>query len=382
MAVLKIKSVPQKYTDELAYQQLLDYIMRPDKTPDHYIGGFAVHPQYAAEEMQLVSQAYHQNRGVRLRHWIISFEKHELADAWHANQFAQMACRFYADTYQIVYSVHEDTGHLHVHFVMNMFYRIVKSDLEDKPFSMICPNQWPAAYSAVAEMINKFNINCRNLHAFAMDEWADENGNVAPLTYGAGLGYSFLNHFYYRIREDLRPARDHWHTFTNELRANDAYSNVIDEVTGGGVDVIYTATGWPGHTAFIDPRSEEFKAASMEEFLQLGSRITTEVPLTVCENSLFGPMGASGDVWAVPPKSATIGPRDVMHAKEVVELHNFANADGSSWQRMVSRLELYGPISMECPASIYRLKKGVCYVSEAIAKPFGSWYNGIADKDI
>ena len=168
--------------------------------------------------------------------------------------------------------------------VQDMFYRIVKSDLEDKPFSMICPNQWPAAYSAVAEMINKFNINCRNLHAFAMDEWADENGNVAPLT--------------------------------------------------------------------------------------------------VCENSLFGPMGASGDVWAVPPKSATIGPRDVMHAKEVVELHNFANADGSSWQRMVSRLELYGPISMECPASIYRLKKGVCYVSEAIAKPFGSWYNGIADKDI
>lgn len=56
MAVLKIKSVPQKYTDELAYQQLLDYIMRSDKTPDHYIGGFAVHPQYAAEEMQLVSQ--------------------------------------------------------------------------------------------------------------------------------------------------------------------------------------------------------------------------------------------------------------------------------------------------------------------------------------
>ena len=51
MAVLKIKSVPQKYTDELAYQQLLDYIMRSDKTPDHYIGGFAVHPQYAAEEM-------------------------------------------------------------------------------------------------------------------------------------------------------------------------------------------------------------------------------------------------------------------------------------------------------------------------------------------
>ena len=37
-----------------------------------------------------------------------------------------------------------------------------------------------------------------------------------------------------------------------------------------------------------------------------------------------------------------------MHAKEVVELHNFANADGSSWQRMVSRLELYGKAGRNC----------------------------------
>ncbi|MBQ3491059.1 MAG: hypothetical protein IJA74_00735 [Oscillospiraceae bacterium] len=266
--------------------------------------------------------------------------------------------------------------------VQDMFYRILKSDLEDKPFSMICPNQWPGAYSAVAEMLNKFNISARNVHAFAMDEWADENGNVAPLTYGAGLGYSFMNHFYGRIREDLRPPVDHWHTLNNDNKGDNVYSDMIDEITGGGVDVIYTATGWPGHTAFIDPRCEEFAADSLEEFLQLGSRVATQIPLTVCENSLFAPMGGSGDVWAVPPRSATIGPRDVMHAKERVELHNFVNADGTSWQRMISRLELYGPISMECPASILRLGKGTCYVSEAIAKPFGSWEYGRALGDL
>jgi hypothetical protein len=49
---------------------------------------------------------------------------------------------------------------------------------------------------------------------------------------------------------------------------------------------------------------------------------------------------------------------------------------------MVSRLELYGPISKECPASIMRLGKGTCYVSEAIAKPFGSWSYGLPDKDL
>ena len=178
------------------------------------------------------------------------------------------------------------------------------------------------------------------------------------------------------------PPVDHWHTHNNENKGTNVYSDMIDEITGGGVDVVYTATGWPGHTAFIDPRTEEFAADSLEAFCELGSRIVTTTPLTICENSLFGPMGASGDVWATPFKAAPIGPRDICHAKERVELHNFVNADGSSWQRMVSRLELYGPISMEFPASILRLGKGTCYVSEAIAKPFASWHCGIEDKDL
>ena len=266
--------------------------------------------------------------------------------------------------------------------VQDLFYRILMSDINNTRLTIICPNQWPDAYSAVAEMLNKFNVSARNVHAFAMDEWADEDGNVAPLTYGAGLGYSFRNHFYGRIREDLRPDVENWHVFTNENKGEGVYSSIIEEISGGGVDVVYSATGWPGHTAFIDPGCPEFKADTLEEFCRLGSRLVTEVPLTICENSLFSPMGASGDVWAVPPRAATIGPRDIVSAKERFELHNFVNPDGSSWQRMISRLELYGPISMECPASIMRLGKGTCYVSEAIAKPFASWHCGIEDKNI
>jgi len=266
--------------------------------------------------------------------------------------------------------------------VQDVFHRIYISDVNDTHLTMIFPNQWPAAYQAIAEMINRYNVSCRNVDAFAMDEWADEDGNVAPLTYGAGLGYSFRNHFYGVIREDLRPSVEHWHVFTNENKADNVYSQQIEECGGGGADVVYSATGWPGHTAFIDPGAEEFRADSLDKFCKLGSRLTSETPLTICENSLFAPMGASGDVWAVPPRAATIGPRDIVNAKDRFELHNFVNPGGDSWQRMISRIELYGPISMECPASIMRLGKGVCCVSEAIAKPFGSWPCGIAFKDL
>lgn len=263
--------------------------------------------------------------------------------------------------------------------VQDVFHRIYLSDVMDKTLTMIFPNQWPAAYGAIAEMINRSNVSCRNVHAFAMDEWADEDGNVAPLTYGAGLGYSFRNHFYGKIREDLRPSEDHWHVFTNENKGENVYSKLIEEIGGGGADVVYSATGWPGHTAFIDPGAPEFAASSLEEYCKLGSRLTTETPLTICENSLFGAMGASGDVWAVPPRAVTIGPRDIVNARERIELHNFSNPGGDSWQRMISRIELYGPISMECPASIMRLGKGTCYVSEVIARPFGSWTAGLPD---
>ena len=264
----------------------------------------------------------------------------------------------------------------------DIFYRICLSDVMDRHLTMIFPNQWPGVYSAVAETINRYNVSCRNVDAFAMDEWADEEGNVAPLTYGAGLGYSFRNHFYGNIREDLRPSEDHWHVFTDENKGTDVYSRMIEECGDGGADVVYSATGWPGHTAFIDPGAKEFQADSLEEFCKLGSRLTTETPLTICENSLFAAMGASGDVWAVPPRAVTIGPRDIVNARERFEIHTFCNPGGDSWQRMISRIELYGPISMECPASIMRLGKGVCYVSEAIAKPFGNWYNGIQNQDL
>ena len=38
-----------------------------------------------------------------------------------------------------------------------------------------------------------------------MDEWADEEGNVAPVTYRSGFTYSFLKYFIDKIRPELRP---------------------------------------------------------------------------------------------------------------------------------------------------------------------------------
>lgn len=246
-----------------------------------------------------------------------------------------------------------------------LFNWIYRSDVEDKKTVIVFPNSWKNIYPAVAQMCNQYNISARNLHAFCMDEYADENGNVAPITYGPSLGGHFLREFYLSFREDLRPPLKQIHYYTNENVSY--YSDLIDETGDGGADLIVSATGWTGHTAFIDPKTKAFRAETLDEFLQIPAGFVDNHRLTIVQNS--GSFG-SGDLYHTPRYSVSIGPRDVMHARDHLERHDLGYVGGySSWERMISRLQLYGPVCMEVPASIYQLTKGTIYVSEAMAAP-------------
>ena len=79
---------------------------------------------------------------------------------------------------------------------------------------MILPN--PAhCYRKVAYLINKFQVNCKNLYTFNMDEYADENGNIAPESYPQSFMRSLKQYFYYQIDKDLRPDEKNIQTPTN-----------------------------------------------------------------------------------------------------------------------------------------------------------------------
>ena len=65
----------------------------------------------------------------------------------------------------------------------------------DKKQVLILGNPEPETYIPVAELINYHKVNCRNLYIFAMDEWADQDGNIAPTTYKAGFAHSLLKLF-------------------------------------------------------------------------------------------------------------------------------------------------------------------------------------------
>lgn len=250
----------------------------------------------------------------------------------------------------------------------DMVSRIQRSDTHNEKLVMILPNPAPVLYEAVAEVINTHRIDCRNVHVFTMDEWADQDGRVAPIEYASGFSHSCMKYFYGSIDEDLRmPLKQMNYPTTANIKD---YSKMITDCGDGGADICYSGPGWTGHIAFVDPRTPEFGTDDLEEFLAMDARVLTLHPMTILQNSLHGCFGCSGDIASVPPRAATIGPADVKRAKNRIEFHALTTMGSfSSWQRMISRLVLHGEVTPHVPASILQLMKTNVYVSEQIAAP-------------
>lgn len=238
----------------------------------------------------------------------------------------------------------------------DMLKRIIESDRMDKKVVMIMCNPCPT-YRKVAYMLNELNVNCRNVKFYMMDEWADEDGNIAPLSYEAGFGNAFMRFMVSNIK-DLGFKEENFIYHSNKTTPD--FSKMLEQ--DGEADIVYSGPGWPGHLAFIDPVDDWFKP-TMEEYLNQGAKVAALHPLTIAQNSLHGGFGSSGDISKVPPKGAMMGPRDAMKAKNVLDMHGITTAGTFvTWQRLTSRLCIFGQPCQEVPASILQLRENPTHI--------------------
>ena len=248
-------------------------------------------------------------------------------------------------------------------FVTDIFFRIKQAADQRERLVMILPQPWPM-YRRVAELINRCRVDCRNLHTFNMDEYANEDGRIAPEDWPYGFTHALKKYFYSQIDQTLRPPERQMIGLTNENLKD--YGRMIADL--GGADICYSGPGWTGHLAFIEPDAPEVPK-DLEAFKQMGPRIVTLSPFTIAQNSLHGSFGSSGDLAAVPPKAATIGPAQVIAAKHRIDFHAIGvHGTVTSWQRLISRLVLHGPVTPLVPESILQTLPTDVWVSETIAQ--------------
>ncbi len=120
MAIYKVTGIGErkKFFDESSYKDAIHYIMDPKKAL--YFGEANVSSiTSAADEMLRVAINFGKNSGKRLRHSILSFNDSDVVTPEMADAFARQIITHYSPYFQIVYAVHTNTRHVHIHFVMN-----------------------------------------------------------------------------------------------------------------------------------------------------------------------------------------------------------------------------------------------------------------------
>lgn len=234
-------------------------------------------------------------------------------------------------------------------WALDIVGNIKKAAEEGRRHVIILPAPNPQ-YALVAQMINQLGISCKHVHTFNMDEYADQDGNTAPRDWRGGFQYWMWHDFFDRINPELRIPEKQIH-FPSTKTVGD-YSRMLEDM--GGADICYGGIGWSGHIAFFEPHLGEEFGNDINAYLQAGSRIVDLNPITICQNTLYADAGGAGDWSWNPPKAATIGPRDLKNSK-LVNFYNGFSVGDISWQRFITRLSMYGPVTPLVPASILQL---------------------------
>jgi glucosamine-6-phosphate deaminase len=239
----------------------------------------------------------------------------------------------------------EDPANFYRAFADDLVGRIRAAHDEGRPFVAILPVGPMPQYELAARTINQERLSLTHVHTFNMDEYANEQGKTAPVTWPGSFQRAMQERFFGLIDPELRPPETQTHFPTDA--AIDGYSARLDEL--GGADVCYGGIGWCGHIAFWESHLGSEFEGDLEAYRQAGARLVELHPMTIMQNALhsFG-----GDWSRVPPKANTIGPREILGARHRSFWLDGDLGGGVSWQRFIARLVAHGPVSEFVPGSI------------------------------
>jgi glucosamine-6-phosphate deaminase len=239
----------------------------------------------------------------------------------------------------------DDADGFYARFAADFVERARTARDEGRQFVVILPVGPMPQYQIAARMINAERLSLRHMHSFNMDEYANEDGVTAPLTWPGSFQRAMQEGFFRLVDPELRPPEDQVHFPTSDAIAD--YSARIEAL--GDADVCYGGIGWSGHIAFWEPQLGAEFEGDLEAWRGAGARLVELHPMTIMQNALH----SFGSDWSwVPPKANTIGPREVLRAKHRSFWLDGDLGGGVSWQRFIARLVAHGPVNEFVPGSV------------------------------
>lgn len=214
---------------------------------------------------------------------------------------------------------------------------IKKANDENRKIAFILPVGPMGMYKWAVYFLKEWNVSCKNVWCFNMDEWADSEGNT--ITGEASFQNAMETAFYNPLGE-LTVPKDHRNFATkNNLPT---YPEKIAALKKEGAKLVLVyGIGRMCHIAFWEPMiGAEF--STDEEWRKQPYRIAVKLhPLTIEQNAITSFKSRTS---LVPCRANTIGPALMFSADYAIGGADGALSRGMQWQGMSLWMTLrFGP---------------------------------------
>lgn len=241
---------------------------------------------------------------------------------------------------------------------------IKKTADEGRKLILILPVGPMGMYRWIIYFLQEWNVSCKHVYGFNMDEWSDAEGNTLEPSNPAAFQYAMQDAFYGPLGELTVPQSQR----NFATRANlPTYPAKIAALKAEGAKLVTVfGIGRMTHIAFWEPHfAAEF--SSVDEWKKQCYRLGAKLhPLTIEQNAITS---FKSRTTLVPCRANSIGPGLFLQSDRVIGGCDGAFDRGMQWQGMSLWVTLrYGP-DMWVPASFMPTLPGKLFFLSELAGP-------------
>ncbi len=235
---------------------------------------------------------------------------------------------------------------------------------EGKKIAFILPVGPMGMYKWAIYFLKEWNVNCKHVYGFNMDEWSDKHGNTLPSD-NTGAFQNAMEQVFYGPLGDLTVPKDQRNFATKEMLPT--YAEKIGQLKKDGAKlVVVFGIGRVFHIAFWEPHfAGEFSGE--EEWKKQGYRLGAKLhPLTVEQNAITS---FKSRTTLVPCYANTIGPGLFLKADKIIGGCDGTLGRGMMWQGLSLWVTLrHGP-NIWIPSSFMPTLAGKLFFMKELAGP-------------
>ena len=210
---------------------------------------------------------------------------------------------------------------------------------EGRKLAMILPVGPMGMYKWAVYFLTAWNVDCKHVYTFNMDEWSDAEGNTLSSDNPASFEYSMKQAFFDKLGDLTVPEGQR--NFATKKKLPTYPEKIAALKAEGAKLVLVFGIGRMCHIAFWEPQFAE-DYATVEEWKSACYRIGAKLhPLTIEQNAITS---FKSRTTLVPCTANTIGPGLFLQADYIIGGADGALGRGMGWQGMSFLTTLhYGP---------------------------------------